>query len=569
METKTVWRIGVFLATLGAWGLTSLVYGGEYGLVIEKKLINLTGRDKVVPTINGSVPGPTLRWREGEEVLIRVTNRLDEPTSLHWHGIILPASMDGVPGISFDAIAPGATFTYRFPVKQSGTYWYHSHSAFQEQAGMYAPIIIAPAERENYRYDRDYIVMLSDWTDEDPDTVYAKLKKQSGYYNFNRRTASDFYRDVADKGWGATISDRLEWGRMRMDPTDIADVTGYTYTFLVNGKLPTTNWTALFKTGERVRLRFINGSAMTYFDVRIPGLKMTVVQADGQDVQPVAVDEFRIAVAETYDVIVEPESGRAYTLFAEAMDRSGYARGTLAPREGLSAPIPEMRPRPLLTMADMGMAHGPMSGPQAAGMDHGGHMHGMGYAATDKAASEMTAMMHGPDDHGPGNEMVAMLPAKRLGEPGIGLETTDRRVLVYTDLRNSTPGYDLRKPIREIELHLTGNMQRFIWSFDGKKHSEAEPIRLRYGERVRFTFVNDTMMNHPLHLHGMWSDLDNGAGAYKPRKHVINAKPAERLSFEVTADALGEWAFHCHLLYHMEAGMFRKVVVTQDAAAPG
>ena len=568
MKTKTVWRIGVFLASLGAWGLTSLAYGGEYALVMEKKLINLTGRDKVVPTINGSVPGPTLRWREGEEVLIRVTNRLDEPTSLHWHGIILPASMDGVPGISFDAIAPGATFTYRFPVKQSGTYWYHSHSAFQEQAGMYAPIIIAPAERENYRYDRDYIVMLSDWTDEDPATVYAKLKKQSGYYNFNKRTASDFYRDVADKGWGATISDRLEWGRMRMDPTDIADVTGYTYTFLVNGKPPTANWTALFKTGERVRLRFINGSAMTYFDVRIPGLKMTVVQADGQDVQPVAVDEFRIAVAETYDVIVEPESGRAYTLFAEAMDRSGYARGTLAPREGLSAPIPEMRPRPLLTMADMGMAHGPMSGPQAASMDHGGHMHGMGYATTDKA-NEMTAMMHGPDDHGPGNEMIAMMPMNRLSEPGIGLETTDRRVLVYTDLRNSKPGYDLRKPIREIELHLTGNMQRFIWSFDGKKHSEAEPIRLRYGERVRFTFVNDTMMNHPLHLHGMWSDLDNGAGAYKPRKHVINAKPAERLSFEVTADALGEWAFHCHLLYHMEAGMFRKVVVTQDAVAPG
>lgn len=456
-----MWRTGVFWVTLGAWGLTSLAYGGEYALVMEKKLINLTGLDKVVPTINGSVPGPTLRWREGEEVLIRVTNRLDEPTSLHWHGIILPARMDGVPGISFDPIAPGATFTYRFPVKQSGTYWYHSHSAFQEQAGMYAPIIIAPAQRENYHYDRDYIVMLSDWTDEDPDTVYAKLKKQSGYYNFNKRTASDFYRDVADKGWGATISDRLEWGRMRMDPTDIADVTGYTYTFLVNGKPPTANWTALFKTGERVRLRFINGSAMTYFDVRIPGLKMTVVQADGQDVQPVAVDEFRIAVAETYDVIVEPESGRAYTLFAEAMDRSGYARGTLAPREGLSAPIPEMRPRPLLTMADMGMAHGPMSGPQAAGMDHGGHMHGMGYATTDKA-NEMTAMMHGPDDHGPGNEMIAMMPTNRLSEPGIGLETTDRRVLVYTDLRNSKPGYDLRKPIREIELHLTGNMQRFI-----------------------------------------------------------------------------------------------------------
>jgi CopA family copper-resistance protein len=556
METKAVGQIFVFLAILGAWVMTSLAFAGEYDLVIEKKAINVTGRDRLVPTINGSVPGPVLRWREGEDVTIRVTNRLDEPTSIHWHGIILPTTMDGVPGISFGGIAPGATFTYRFPVKQSGTYWYHSHSELQEQAGMYAPIIIEPAQREPYRYDREYVVMLGDWTDEDPHTVFAKLKKQSGYYNFQKRTASDFFRDVAEKGWGATISDRLEWGRMRMDPTDIADVTGYTYTFLVNGQPPGANWTALFKLGERVRLRFINGSAMTYFDVRIPGLSMTVVQADGQDVQPVTVDEFRIAVAETYDVIVEPESDSAYTLFAETMDRSGYARATLAPREGLSAPIPERRPRPLLTMADMGMAHGAMGGPQAASMA------GMGHAAmtTDKA-NAMTAMMHGPDHHGPGNEVIAMMPTNRLNEPGIGLENTDRRVLVYTDLRNTRPGYDLRAPSRDIELHLTGSMQRFIWSFDGKKYSEAEPIRLRYGERVRFTFVNDTMMNHPLHLHGMWSELDNGVGAYKPRKHVINVKPGERLSFEVTADAIGEWPFHCHLLYHMEAGMFRKIVV--------
>ncbi len=564
-------QIFVFLATLATGVMTSLAYAGEYDLVIEKKAINVTGRDRVVPTINGSVPGPVLRWREGEDVTVRVTNRLDEPTSIHWHGIILPADMDGVPGLSFDGIAPGATFTYRIPVKQSGTYWYHSHSELQEQTGMYAPIIIAPAQPETYRYDRDYIVMLSDWTDEAPHAVYAKLKKQSGYYNFNKRTASDFFRDVADQGWGATISDRLEWGRMRMDPTDIADVTGYTYTFLVNGKPPQANWTALFKKGERVRLRLINGSAMTYFDVRIPGLKMTVVQADGQDVQPVTVDELRVAVAETYDVIVGPEGERAYTLFAEAMDRSGYARGTLAPREGLSAPIPKLRPRPLLTMADMGMAHGAMSRSQAAGMagmDHGGDMdgmHAMGHAAADKA-NDMTAMMHGPDEHGPGSDMIAMMPADRLNEPGIGLETAGR-VLLYTDLRSIKPGYDLRAPSRDIELHLTGNMQRFIWSFDGKKSSEAGPIRLRYRERVRFTFVNDTMMNHPLHLHGTWSELDNGAGAYKPRKHVINVKPGERLSFEVTADALGEWAFHCHLLYHMEAGMFRKVVVTQDIDA--
>lgn len=558
--------------------MTSLAFAGEYDLVIEKKAINLTGRDRVATMINGSVPGPVLRFREGEDVTIRVTNRLDKPTSIHWHGIILPANMDGVPGISFVGIAPGVTFTYRFTLKQNGTYWYHSHSELQEQAGMYAPLIIEPAQREPYRYDREHVVMLSDWTDEDPHTVFAKTKKQGGYYNFNKRTVVDFFRDAAEMGWGATISDRLEWGRMRMDPTDIADVTGYTYAFLINGKPPQANWTALFKRGERVRLRFINGSAMTYFDVRIPGLKMTVVQADGQDVQPVTVDEFRIAVAETYDVIVEPKDDRAYTVFAEAMDRSGYAHGTLAPRQGMTAPIPELRPRPLLTMADMGMAHGPMSATQAGampGMDHSamghsptGGMDAMAHAAMDHdKASDMTAMMHGPDDHGPGNEMIAMMPTNRLNEPGIGLGVKDGRVLVYTDLRNIKPGYDLRPPGREIELHLTGSMQRFIWSFDGKKHSEAEPIRLRYGERVRFTFVNDTMMNHPLHLHGMWSELDNGAGTYKPRKHVINVKPAERLSFEVTADALGEWAFHCHMLYHMEAGMFRKIVVTQEVAS--
>jgi len=591
----------LFLALLAIWAMSNLAFAGEYNLVIVEKTVNLTGRERKATAINGSVPGPVLRWREGEEVIIHVTNRLSEPTSIHWHGIILPANMDGVPGISFNGIAPGETFTYRFTVKQSGTYWYHSHSGHQEQTGMYAPLIIAPTRPEPYRYDRDYVVMFSDWTDEDPHTVFAKLKKQSGYYNFQKRTVFDFFRDVAEKGWAATIADRLAWGEMRMDPTDIADVTGYTYTYLVNGQPPQANWTALFKPGERVRLRFINGSAMTYLDVRIPGLKMTVVQADGQDIQPVTVDEFRIAVAETYDVIVEPKADHAYTLFAETMDRSGYARGTLAPRRGKSADIPAPRPRPLLTMADMGMDHGAMghgaakpgqeSGAAYAGhgtggasaMNHGGtdhdamidhgamvhHDNSRAEVPMDHAAmghgepGEKQVMMHGPDHHGPGADMVAMMPKGRLSEPGIGLGNTDRRVLVYTDLRNIRPGYDLRPPEREIELHLTGNMQRFMWSFDGKKYSESEPISLRYGERVRFTFVNDTMMNHPLHLHGMWSELDNGAGAYKPRKHVINVKPAERLSFEVTADALGEWAFHCHLMYHMHAGMFRKVVVAE------
>jgi CopA family copper-resistance protein len=564
----------VLSSVLAASTPSGAALAGEYELVIEEKPMNVTGREKLVPQINGSVPGPVLRWREGEDVTIRVHNRLDVPTALHWHGIILPAAMDGVPGLGFPGIAPGKSFAYRFPVRQSGTYWYHSHWDLQEQAGMYAPIIIAPAEPEAYRYDRDYVVMLSDWTDEDPGRVYAKLKKQSGYYNFNKRTVIDFFRDASEQGFGAAISDRLAWNRMRMDPTDITDVTGYTYKFLVNGRPPVANWTALYRRGERIRLRFINGSAMTYFDVRIPGLKMTVVQADGQDIQPVTVDELRIAVAETYDVLVEPVDDQAYTIFAEAMDRSGYARGTLASQPGHSAPIPALRPPPVLTMADMGMAHDPLNASHAmAGMDHASHpnaMHGTAHDGIEaRASDEASASRHGPDEHGPGSDMVAMMPMDRLDEPGIGIDGRERRVLVYTDLRSIKPGYERRAPGRQIELHLTGNMQRFIWGFDGKKSSEAEPIRLRFGERVRFVFVNDTMMNHPLHLHGMWSELDNGAGTYKPRKHVINIKPAERLAFEVTADALGEWAFHCHLLYHMEAGMFRRVIVTQDAAPRG
>jgi len=548
-------------------------YAGVYDLVIEEKTVNITGRDRKAVTINGSVPGPLLRWREGEDVTINVTNRLDEVSSIHWHGVLVPAAMDGVPGISFKGIKPGETFTYRFTVKQSGTYWYHSHSGTQEQSGHYAPLVIDPAGPEAFQYDREYVVFLSDWTDEDPDRVFARLKKQSGYYNFNKRTVFDFFRDVARKGWGPTIADRLAWGRMRMDPTDIADVTGSTYTFLINGQPPEANWTALFTPGERVRLRFINGAAMTYFDVRIPGLEMEVVQADGQAVEPVVVDEFRIAVSETYDVIVEPLEARAYTIFAEAMDRSGYARGTLAPRPGMSAPLPERRPRPIRTMADMGMVHGTMAPGQAGqqpGMDHGamGHgqadtMPGMAHGAMAPGGEGMVA--HGPDTHGRGNSMVPMMTRSRLHEPGAGLENTGTRVLLYTDLRSREPGYDLRQPEREIELHLTGNMERYIWGFDGRKYSESEPIRFRYGERLRVTLVNDTMMEHPIHLHGMWMELDNGNGEHNPRKFTINVKPGERLSFLVTADALGSWAFHCHLLYHMDAGMFLKVVVSGDA----
>lgn len=654
-------NVVTLVATLLGSAVASPATAGVYELVIEEKTVNVTGRDRTAMAINGTVPGPVLRWREGEEVTINVTNRLRESTSIHWHGILLPARMDGVPGLSFDGIAPGQTFTYRFTVRQSGTYWYHSHSGLQEQSGVYAPLIIDPATPPPYRHDREYVVMLSDWTDEDPHRVMGKLKKQAGYYNFQKRTVADFARDVRTQGWKAAVADRLAWSRMRMDPTDIADVTGYTYTFLVNGQSPAGNWTALFEPGERVRLRFINAAAMTYFDVRIPGLTLEVVQADGQDVEPVAVEEFRIAVSETYDVIVEPREARAYTIFAEAMDRSGHARGTLAPRPGMAGPIPPLRQRPIRTMADMGMDHGtaghgamdrgtspgprdkqpmdhgatggghPATANQAmgdgqpggqptdrptmghgamghgqpggqpadtSGMDHGamGHQqqddqsagtapvegrpahdratdigrppHEPGKTVTNHGAASgalQAPVPHGPDDHGPGNSMIAMMPRSRLHEPGAGLEDADRRVLLYTDLRSREPGYDRRPPEREIELHLTGNMDRFIWGFDGKRFSEADPVRLRLGERVRMTIVNDTMMEHPIHLHGMWMELDNGSDARNPRKFTINVKPGERLSFLLTADAPGAWAFHCHLLYHMDAGMMLAVVVSEES----
>jgi CopA family copper-resistance protein len=564
----------ILVTAVAVWAAAASALAGEYSLAIDEKMVNITGRERTAMAINGSVPGPILRWREGEEVTLHVANRLNEPTSIHWHGVIVPNTMDGVPGISFEHIRPAETFTYRFTVKQSGTYWYHSHSGLQEQAGVYSPLIIDPTNPEPFRYDREYVIMLSDWTDENPDNVLAKLKKQSGYYNFNKRTVFDFFQDVDRKGWRTTLSDRLAWGRMRMDPTDIADVTGYTYTFLVNGQPPRANWTAFFKPGERVRLRFINAASMTYFDLRIPDLKMEVVQADGQNVEPVVVDEFRLAVSETYDVIVEPREDRAYTIFAETMDRSGYARGTLAPGAGMAAPIPAMRPRPIRTMADMGMvagAHGvesksPAQEKQASmpGMDHGAMGQGEMGAVPDTTSSEGPMVTHGPETHGRGNSMVAMMPRGRLHEPGAGLENTGTRVLAYSDLRALEPGYDRRTPEREIELHLTGNMDRYIWGFNGKKDAESEPIRLRYGERLRVVLVNDTMMEHPIHLHGMWMELDNGNGEHNPRKFTINVKPGERLSFIMTADALGAWPVHCHLGYHMAAGMMAHVVVSEN-----
>ena len=596
-------------------GLRKAMAAGEVGqaidLRIQRTAIRIGDQEAKAVTINGSIPGPLVRLREGQNAILRVANQLDEDTSVHWHGIILPAEMDGVPGVSFAGIKPGQTFTYQFPVKQSGTYWYHSHSGMQEQLGHYGPIIIDPAEPEPFSYDREYVVMLSDWTFENPHHVLAKLKKQSNYYNFQQQTVGDFFRDVSKNGWDATMAERLMWARMRMSPTDLADVSGYTYTYLMNGLAPASNWSGLFRPGERVRLRFINGASMSNFDVRIPGLKMTVVQADGQNVQPVAVEEFRIGVAETYDVIVEPKEERAYTVFAESMDRSGYARGTLTAREGLTAPIPERRPRPLRTMADMGMGdmqhdmpgmdmgtmqHGSsggamqhdMSGMKMNGMEgmqpdmsdvnmegmdmsDGGamqhdmsNMKGMDMSGMDMSGKGAAVTKHGPDTHGPGNSMVAEMPRSRLHEPGTGLENTGTRVLVYTDLRSVKPMEDKRAPGREIELHLTGNMERFMWSFDGKTYSEANaPIAFHYGERLRLIMINDTMMDHPIHLHGMFMELENGGGDYLPRKHTINVKPGERLSLLITADAPGNWAFHCHLLLHMEMGMFRVVSVSQ------
>jgi CopA family copper-resistance protein len=573
----------------------------EIDLMIREEQLQFGKRRGTAITINGTVPGPLVRLREGSDAILRVTNGLKEDTSIHWHGLLLPPGMDGVPGVSFAGIKPGETFTYRFPVRQNGTYWYHSHSAGQEQLGHYGPLIIDAAKPEPFQYDREHVVVLSDWTSEDPMRILAKLKRRPNYYNFQRRTVGTFFRDVAKNGFKPTVTDRLEWGRMRMDPSDISDVTGFTYTFLMNGFAPESNWTALFKPGERVRLRFINAGAATYFDLRIPGLQMTVVSVDGQHVQPVIVDEIRIAIAETYDVIVEPKEKRAYTIFAEAMDRSGFARGTLATEKGMTAAIPPRRERVVATMADMGM--GDMSGMKGMngkkgagemkGMDGmkkmpADDMKGMNHAqpATNAmpdmpemkmpgmkmdaappmndSMSKSAPVKHGPDHHGPGNSSVPMETKSRLNEPGTGLEDTGTRVLLYSDLRSLEPGEDSRPPGREIELHLTGNMERYMWGFDGKKFSEAEPIKFYYGERVRLTLVNDTMMNHPIHIHGMFMELDNGAGPFKPKKHTINVKPAERLSLDITADALGNWAFHCHVLYHMEAGMFRVVSVVEQ-----
>ncbi len=557
----------------------SVLNGPELDLIVAPLPFNVTGRARSATAINGSVPGPILRLHEGDEATIRVTNRLSEPTSIHWHGIRLPADQDGVPGLSFAGISPGDTFTYRFPIKQAGTYWYHGHSGMQEQTGLYGPLVLVPRDSEPYQYDRDYVVMLSDWTDEDPMTVLANLKEQSDYYNHHRRTLATFLHDVERQGLGATLRDRLTWGRMRMSPTDIMDVTGATYTFLLNGQPPSRNWTALFRPGEKVRLRFINGSSMTSFDIRIPGLPLRVIAADGSDIAPVTVGEFRVGVAETYDVIVEPRNDSAYTLFAQAEDRSGYARGTLAPRLGMAAAIPPLDPRPLRTMVDMGMSMKVMGGMDMPSIDlskmdmsHMDRSQTPAAPATAQGQPVATATPVVPSVNADGVDPqrlrgapfvdnVAQQPRSRLDEPGDGLEDNGRRVLVYADLKALQPDPDAGAPTRAIVFHLTGNMERFVWGFDGKKYSQAEPVRIRLGERVRVVLINDTMMEHPIHLHGFLFALENGQGDHLPLKHTVNVEPGGRLSFIFTADQPGRWAFHCHLLYHMETGMFRTVLV--------
>ncbi|MGE8612352.1 MAG: copper resistance system multicopper oxidase [Achromobacter veterisilvae] len=549
--------LGNWRAALAAPAEAAELRGTEFHLEIGETPVNFTGAARIGTTVNGRLPAPVLRWREGDTVTLHVTNRLREQTSIHWHGILLPTDMDGVPGLSFPGIDPGQTYTYRFDVRQSGTYWYHSHSGFQEQTGLYGAIVIDPRRRDPIASDRDYTVLLSDWTDEDPMRLFNKLKIMPDYYNRIQPSVESLRAQARDQGWSAALSERLMWEQMRMNPSDLADVSGATYTFLTNGATPAGNWTGLFRPGERVRLRFINGSAMTYFDVRIPGLKMTVVAADGQDVRPVDVDEFRIGVAETYDVIVEPLDERAYTIFSQAMDRSGYARATLAPRAGMQAEVPALDRVQLLGMMDMGMAHGMGGGGHGAmpGMDHGGHGAGAGQGG-------MVEVEHPyPAERGVGNSMLPDVVSTRLDDPGVGLRGNGRRVLTYADLRSLREPEDDRAPSREVELHLTGTMERYMWSFNGVKFSDARPIVLRYGERVRFVLVNDTMMTHPIHLHGLWSDLESPDGAFQVRKHTISLNPAQRLSYRVSADARGNWAYHCHLLYHMEAGMFRAVVV--------
>jgi CopA family copper-resistance protein len=552
------------------------VSGNDIKLTVGHASWPVDRREGHAVTVNGTIPGPLIRLKEGERVRLSVTNTLSEDTSIHWHGLLVPFQFDGVPGVSFPGIKAGSTFTYEFPVIQSGTYWYHSHSGLQEQLGHYGPLVIDPKEADPVGYDREHVIVLSDYSFLHPHTILKRLKQQPGFFNHQRQTLAGLLR-----GEDLTLNERAQWAEMRMDPTDISDVTGAAYTFLVNGHGPRDNWTGLFKPGERVRLRIINAAAMTTFNVRIPGVPLTVVQADGQNVRPVAVDEFQIAVAETYDVVIGPMPDQAFTLVAEAVDRSGMGRATLAPREGMTAAVPPLRRRPLATMKDMGMgamdhgAHAPA--PAAAPVDHSQMDHSqmdhaaMGHtklaAAPPAPAMNHSMSMRDPKNApqvkmGPGVQSIAPMPMDRTGEPGQGLENAGHKVLVYTDLVALAVNPDPRPPTRTKEIHLTGNMERFMWSFDGVKFSEVtEPIAFTKDERVRLVLVNDTMMAHPIHLHGHFFEVVNGHPGHHPRKHTINVLPGGKVTLDLTADAPGDWAFHCHLMFHMHAGMMQVVSV--------
>lgn len=557
------------------------VSGREIALTIGEGPRVVQGRRGHAIAVNGSIPGPLVRLREGQPVRLAVTNTLNEDSSIHWHGLLLPFQFDGVPGVSFPGIKSGETFVYDIPaLRQSGTYWWHSHSGLQEQAGHYGPIVVEPSGQDAVQVDRDYVLLLSEFTPLHPHTIMDKLKKGEGYFNYQQNTWTDDYPLSGE--------DRRMWARMRMMATDILDVTGSTYTYLANGRGPEEGLEFLFNPGERVRLRIINGSAMTFFNLRIPGVKFWVVGADGQNVRPVEVEEFQIGTAETYDIVVEP-IGEARTIVAESMDRSGMAVATLASRPGARASVPPLRDPPLLTMADMGMNHG------TGGMNHGGDMAGMDHSsmghdmpAQGGTAEPMAGMDMGSMDMsgmnmrdtsklppnvkvGPGIDMVSMNPADRMGDPGLGLDNVPHKVLNYRDLVALEPNDDLRRPSRQMEIHLTGNMERYMWSFDGKKFSAVsdDPIRFAYNERVRVKLVNDTMMAHPIHLHGHFFELVNGAPADRqPQKHTVIVQPGGSATFDLTADEEGDWAFHCHLLYHMHSGMFQIVSVAKPSSAP-
>ncbi len=561
----------------GHTGQAPELRGTSFDLVLSPATVNITGKPATATLVNGSLPGPTLRWREGDVVTIRVKNLLAEDSSIHWHGILLPYQMDGVPGVSFAGIKPGETFVYRFKVQQHGTYWYHSHSAMQELTGLYGAIIIDPAdERQRTRADRDLVVQLSDWSDTDPMRIMMNLRKHGGYYNQNQPTALRFAQDVRRYGLKVAADMRQMWNQMRMSPTDLADVSAMALTYLMNGQAPAENWTGLFAKGETLLLRFINAAGHTFYDVRIPGLKLQIVAADGVAVEPVSVDEFRFGPGETYDVLVTPTDD-AHTIFAQSMDRSGYARGTLAARAGLSAPVPTPDPVEWLSMTDMmgSMEHGSMAGMAHGAMKHGAMKHGamnhgaMNHGAMNHGARAATPLAmpsrqvrHARSEFGAGVDARVDTPRTNLDDPGVGLRGNGRRVLTLADLHTRGGALDARSPEREMELHLTGNMERYTWQFDGLEFGQSSPVHFKHGERLRVILHNDTMMTHPMHLHGMWQDLETEQGQVQVRRHTIPVQPAQRISFLLNADAQGRWVWHCHLMFHMDMGMFREVLVS-------